>query len=164
MCLCVAWSVSVCYHLPCKCSPLSFHVRTCSHSTNVVSECDGSINVFVMLCRPEWQWKCALFYFKAYFARLGVGLLTLDYIGPQSPKCDLQDALIYVLCQVDMLCFPHVLVSIRMFIQFGHIIDLIEATCGKVVFFASYFCCPKCYVTSLTVSNGLVNCRASKCI
>ena len=36
MCLCGVWSVSVCYHLPCKWSSLSFHVRTCSLSTNVV--------------------------------------------------------------------------------------------------------------------------------
>ena len=62
-------------YLPCK---LSFNVRTCSLSTNVISECDGSIVVFNILCKLEWQWTCALFHFKAYFARFGVGMMWLD--------------------------------------------------------------------------------------
>ena len=89
MCLCGVWSVGVCYHLLCKCSSLSYHVRTCSLSTNVVSDCDGTTNMFRILCKP-W---CG----------------NVD-IGLQSPKYDLQEALIYVLCRVDMFYFPHVLV------------------------------------------------------
>ena len=95
-------------------------------------------------------------------------------IGLQRPKCDLQVALIYVVCQVDVLCFPHVLVcSSGCFLQFAHTIALIEdnrgnardcahphgvcvrlymCLCGKV-FFASYFSCQQSYVKSQTVSN-----------
>ena len=79
MCLCRVWSVSICYHLPRKLSSLSLHQRTCSLSTDVVSDCDGSINVFSIRCKPEWQWMHALFHFQAYLARLGVGMLTVGF-------------------------------------------------------------------------------------
>lgn len=78
MCPGGVWSVSVCPHLPCKCLSLSFDVRTCSLSTNVLSDCDGTINVFHILCKPEWQWKRALFHFRSYFAKPAVVILTLD--------------------------------------------------------------------------------------
>ena len=54
-------------------------------------------------------------------------------IGPHSPKCDLQEVLIYVLCQVDMLCFPLVLVcpSWCLYSLLAHIIDLIEDNGGN---------------------------------
>ena len=68
---------------------------------------------------------------------------------------------------------------IRVLLQFAHTIALIEdnrgnardcahlhgvgvrlymCVCGQV-FFASYFSCQQSYVKSLTVSDGLVNCR-----
>ena len=152
MCPGGVWCVSVCPHLPCKCSSLSFDVRTCSLSTNVVSDCDGTINVFRILCKPEWQWKRALFHLRSYFAKLAVVISTLDCrVGNATCKrrwftfcakfkCF---ALLIFLC-VHQVC-----------IQSAHINDLIEdnrasardcahphgvCACGQV-FFASYFSC-----------------------
>ena len=95
-------------------------------------------------------------------------------IGLQSPKCDLQEALIHVLCQVEMFAFRMLLcVCIRVFIQFAHVIYLIEdngcnardcahphgvcvrlymCVCCKV-FLAFYFACQQSYAKSVTVSN-----------
>ena len=115
-------------------------------------------------------------------ASVDCGSEFLEDMGPQSLKCNLHEVLIYALCQVDMLCFPHVLVCVHQGV--AHIIDSIEdnggnarhcahphgvsvrlymCVCGKVLF-ASYFSCQQSYVKSLTVSNGLVNFRALKCM
>ena len=181
MCRCGVSSVSGCYHLPCKCSFSSFHVRTCSLSTNVVSECDGSINVVSNLCKLEWQRKRALFHFKAYFARLGVRMLPLD-CRVRSETCKRRW---FTFC-AKVICFAfHLFLCVHQgVIQFAHIIDLIEdnggnarhcahphgvsvrlymCVCGKV-FLAAYFSCQQSYIKFLTVSNGLVNFRALKCM
>ena len=128
MCLCVVWSVSVCYHLPCKCLSLSFHVRTCSLSTHAVFGCDGSINVFNILWKLEWQWKCVLFQFKAYFARLGVGLLKLDR-RVRSATCK---RWWFTFC-AKSVCFAfHMFSCVHQgVLQFAHIIDVIEESGGN---------------------------------
>lgn len=97
-------------------------------------------------------------------------------IGLQSPKCDLQEALLYVLCQVDVLFFHMFLCVHQVFIQFAHIIDLIEECASTwcmcaivyVRVWKGVFCVLFILSTVLrhisTVSHGLVNCRALKCI
>ena len=181
MCLWVAWSVSVCYHLPCKCLPLSFHVRTCSPSTMlflnvmVVSMClvffaslndNGSARCFTSRhTSPDLVWEC--------------WHLTAESEVRLARGVDLRSVPSW--CALLSTCSC---VSIRVCIQFSRIIDLIEdnrgnardcahphggcvrsymCVCGKV-FFESYFSCQQAYVKSLTVSNGLVNCRALKCM
>ena len=137
MCLCVVWSVSVCYHLPCKCLSLSFHVRTCSLSTHAVFGCDGSINVFNILWKLEWQWKCVLFQFKAYFARLGVGLLKLDR-RVRSATCK---RWWFTFC-AKSVCFAfHMFSCVHQgVLQFAHIIDVIEESGGNAWECASTWC------------------------
>ena len=175
MCPGGVWSVSGCPHPACKCSSLSFDVRTCSLSTNVLSDCDGTINVFHILCKPEWQWKRALFHFRSYFAKFAVVILTLDCrVG--NATCNRRW---FTFCG-KFMCFAFLMFLCvhQVFIQFVHINDLIEdnrgnardcahphgvCACGKVCF-VSYFSCWQAFVKSLTVSNGLVKCRALKCI
>ena len=121
-------SVSGCPHLPCKCSSLSFDVRTCSLATNVLSDCDGTINVFHILCKPEWQWPRALFHFRSYFAKPAVVILTLDCrVGNATSKRRW-----FTFCG-KFMCFAFLMFLCvhQVFIQFVHINDLIEDNRGN---------------------------------
>ena len=106
---CVVWFVRMCCHVPYSCLSLSFRVWICRPLTIAVSECDGSIKLVNILVRGEWQWKCERFQLQHILRQTRCGIVDL---GPHSMNCDLQEVLIYVLCQEDCVAC-HLFLSIH---------------------------------------------------